>query len=49
MGVPFGPAIVKNVAFRAMMVYTLNAADRAAALGQLGVWLERSNGVTRPD
>ena len=41
MGVPFGPAIVKNVAFRAMMVYTLNAADRAAALGQLGVWLER--------
>jgi NADPH2:quinone reductase len=41
MGVPFGPAIVKNVAWRTMMVYTLNAADRAAALGQLGAWLER--------
>jgi NADPH2:quinone reductase len=40
MPVPFFPAIVKNVPMRFMMVYTLNAADRAAALGQLGAWLE---------
>ena len=40
MPVPFFPAIVKNVPMRFMMVYTLNAADRAAALGQLGAWLD---------
>ncbi len=41
MDIPFAPAIVKNLAIRTMMVYTLNAADRAAGLHQLGAWLER--------
>lgn len=39
-GVPFGPAILKNVRFSFFIVYALNAADRAASLGQLGAWLE---------
>jgi NADPH2:quinone reductase len=40
MAVPFAPAIVKNVPVRFMMVYTIGAGDRAAALGQLGAWLD---------
>ena len=39
-GIPFGPAILKNVRFSFFIVYQLGAADRAAALGQLGAWLE---------
>lgn len=39
-GVPFGPAIMKNVRLSFFIVYALNAADRAAALGQLVAWLE---------
>jgi NADPH2:quinone reductase len=39
-GIPFGPAIMKNVRVSFFIVYRLNAADRAAALGQLGAWLE---------
>jgi NADPH:quinone reductase len=38
--VPFGPAITKNVLLRFFIVYNLDAADRAAALGLLGAWLE---------
>jgi NADPH2:quinone reductase len=39
-GIPFGPAITKNVRLSFFIVYQLNANDRAAALGQLGAWLE---------
>jgi len=39
--VPFGAAIMKNVQMRWFIVYNLCAADRAAALAQLEIWLER--------
>jgi NADPH2:quinone reductase len=41
IAVPFFPAIVKNVCLRFFIVYNLCPADRAAAIGQLGDWLER--------
>lgn len=39
--VPFGAAIMKNVNMRWFIVYNLGASDRAAALAQLQVWLDR--------
>jgi NADPH:quinone reductase-like Zn-dependent oxidoreductase len=38
--IAFGPAILKGIAFRFFIVYELDAAQRAAALGALGGWLE---------
>ena len=43
--IAFGPAILKGVAFRFFIVYELDAAQRAAAVGALGGWLE--NGLVR--
>jgi NADPH:quinone reductase-like Zn-dependent oxidoreductase len=38
--IAFGPSILKGVAFRFFIVYELDAAQRAAALGALTGWLE---------
>ena len=38
--IAFGPSILKGVAFRFFIVYELDAAQRAAALGALNGWLE---------
>jgi NADPH2:quinone reductase len=45
IGVPFAPAIMKNVRLRFFIVYNLNADDRRAALCQLDAWLR--TGVLR--
>ncbi|MBD0270639.1 MAG: NADPH:quinone reductase [Acetobacteraceae bacterium] len=39
--IAFGPAILKGIAFRFFIVYELDAAQRATALGALNGWLER--------
>jgi NADPH2:quinone reductase len=39
--IAFGPSILKGIALRFYIVYELNAADRAVALGALTGWLER--------
>jgi len=39
--IAFGPSILKGIAFRFFIVYELDAAQRAAALGALNGWLER--------
>ncbi len=38
--IAFGPSILKGIAFRFFIVYELDAAQRAAALGALNGWLE---------
>ena len=38
--IAFGPSIMKGIAFRFFIVYELDAAQRAAALGALNGWLE---------
>jgi NADPH:quinone reductase len=38
--IAFGPSILKGIAFRFFIVYELDAAQRATALGALGGWLE---------
>jgi NADPH:quinone reductase len=38
--IAFGPSIMKGIAFRFFIVYELDAAQRAAALGALNSWLE---------
>lgn len=38
--IAFGPAILKGIALRFFIVYELDAAQRAAALGALNGWLE---------
>lgn len=39
--IAFGPSIMKGIAFRFFIVYELDAAQRATALGALNGWLER--------
>ena len=39
--VNFGAAIMKGIAVRCFIVYELNAAQRAVAIGALDPWLER--------
>jgi NADPH2:quinone reductase len=39
--IAFGPAILKGIALRFFIVYELDAAQRATALGALNGWLER--------
>ena len=38
--IAFGPSILKGIAFRFFIVYELDAAQRAAAVGALNAWLE---------
>jgi len=38
--IAFGPSILKGIAFRFFIVYELDAAQRAAAIGALNGWLE---------